>query len=210
MHCVPSIVAVCGAKRSGKDTIADILVKHHGYRKLRIAHDLKRAVCQLFGFTEEQVEDDQKDVIDPRWNISPRAALQFMGTEVLQHHIQELLPGIGRRFLINNVVNEINRIKATEPSVRFVIPDLRFMHEYHALMNAASDTYIIKMHRPGIAFTLDAASAHVSEKEYVTIPCDLEVQNTDIKRLHEQILGALSPGTSSPLHEVQQLEPALG
>ena len=67
----------------------------------------------------------------------------------------------------------------------------------------------IKMHRPGIAFTLDAASAHVSEQEYLTIPCDLEVQNTDIKRLHEQIQGALSPG-SSPLHEVQQLESAFG
>jgi hypothetical protein len=100
MSNMPKIIAICGAKRSGKDVLADYLVKKYNYERLAFADPLKLTVKNLFNFDDDQLgigEDkgtDKKDIIDERWGITPRAALQFFGTEIMQEKIQELLPNI--------------------------------------------------------------------------------------------------------------------
>lgn len=162
----PALIAICGSKRSGKDTIANYLVEKHGYQNIKIAENLKTIVKELFNFTNDQVgESDDKDVIDKTWNITPRQALQFLGTEVMQYKIQELLPHIGRKFWINSL------IKSLDPNKKYVVSDMRFVHEYEEL--AKLNVYVIKVFRPAIV----QEDTHSSETEYKTIPENLCIIN---------------------------------
>jgi hypothetical protein len=103
---MPKIIAICGAKRSGKDLLADHLVNNYNYNRVSFATPLKLAVKALFNFDDEQVGigkdngNNKKDIIDANWGITPRAALQFIGTEIMQDKIQELLPNIKKNFSV--------------------------------------------------------------------------------------------------------------
>ena len=101
---MPKIIAICGAKRCGKDVLAEHIIKKYNYTRLSFADPLKVAVKGLFNFDDDQVGigvdtgTDKKDIIDERWGITPRAALQFFGTEMMQEKIQGLLPGFKGSF----------------------------------------------------------------------------------------------------------------
>jgi|UniRef100_A0A6C0LVY3 hypothetical protein len=183
MSNMPKIIAICGAKRSGKDVLADYLVKKYNYERLAFADPLKLVVKKLFNFEDDQVgigEDegtDKKDIIDERWGITPRAALQFFGTEVMQEKIQELLPNIKRNFFANTLKNHIEN---AEEGKKFVISDLRFIHEYDMLANlsnvAHKDKMIIRVIRPSKHRTKEQ-EPHISEVEYTNIPYDIIMIN---------------------------------
>ncbi len=49
------IVGISGFSGTGKDTVADILVKHHGYVKMGFADILKRICKEVFDFSDEQL-----------------------------------------------------------------------------------------------------------------------------------------------------------
>jgi hypothetical protein len=183
MSNIPKIIAICGAKRSGKDVLAEHLVKKYNYTRIAFAEPLKIAVKGLFNFDDDQVgigEDigsDRKDIIDERWGITPRAALQFFGTEMMQEKIQELLPNIKRDFFANTLVNHINN---AEDDRRFVISDLRFIHEYERLLNISKisigDILIIRVIRP-CKDRVKEQEPHISELEYTKIPYDIIMIN---------------------------------
>lgn len=186
----PMIIAICGPKRSGKDTIADHLITKYNYEKIKIADPLKMIVKDLFGFTENQVgETDDKDIIDERWGITPRKALQFFGTEVMQYKIQELLPGIGRKFWINRLID--SSISNPIDNQKYVISDLRFLHEYEELYKKTKDNLcIIKVFRPD---NNDEKETHVSELEYKGIKEDILIINDgNIEDLLVKLDNALS------------------
>lgn len=177
-----TVIAICGLKRSGKDVIADHLVRKYSYEKIKIAEPLKIVVAQLFNFTQDQVgETDQKDEIDPRWGITPRHALQFFGTEVMQYKIQDLLPNIERKFWINLLISKM------QPEKKYVISDMRFKHEYEELKK--HDLLVIKVFRNN----LNSTDTHISESEYLEIPADIIIQNDeDIESLLIKIDNSLS------------------
>jgi dephospho-CoA kinase len=184
MQNCPKIIAICGLKRSGKDTIADYLCSTYGYTKVKIANPLKQSLKVMFGFTDEQLESDRKDVIDERWGVEPRKIMQFMGTEVMQYKLQEIMPDIGRRFWIKNLIEE--HIKCMSNNSLLVIPDLRFKHEYNMLMS-----YNTVFWRVDRITDIDNAShpcdIHVSEQEYLDIPVSYIYKNKDRKNLYKQI-----------------------
>jgi dephospho-CoA kinase len=185
MPLMPRIIAICGAKRSGKDVLAEHLVKHHKYERVAFANPLKQAVKVLFNFNDEQVETDIKDVVDEKWGITPRAALQFFGTEIMQEKIQELLPDMKRNFFANTLKNYIAErcdADADGEKTSFVISDMRFLHEYEMLYNIPNirkeDVLIIRVIRPsGVAVGAAVADIHKSELEYVNIPYDVVLVN---------------------------------
>ena len=126
-----NIIAICGAKRSGKDVLCKYLTKKYEYKKLYFAEPLKKAVKELFNFTdiqvgidEENANGDEKDNIDERWGISPRKALQYFGTEIMQYKINELIPNANRGFFADILLSQIVE------NEKYVISDLRFLHEY--------------------------------------------------------------------------------
>jgi hypothetical protein len=49
------IVGLCGQAGAGKDTVADFLVKNHGFVKVALADPLKRICRDVFAFTDEQL-----------------------------------------------------------------------------------------------------------------------------------------------------------
>lgn len=170
------IIAICGEKRSGKDVLANHIVNKYGYTRLSFAEPLKELVKLIFNFSDEQVglidgDNDEKDTIDEKWGISPRKALQFIGTEVLQHKIQELIPNIGRDYFANILLSKI------EDDKTYVISDLRFIHEYEKIKHLDID--IIKVIRPSL--TTDEEDGqnkeHLSEIENQYIPCNKEIIN---------------------------------
>lgn len=198
---MPRIIAICGAKRSGKDVLAEHLVRKYNYERIAFAEPLKHAIKTLFNFDDEQVgigEDTgtgKKDALDERWGITPRAALQFFGTEVMQEKIQELLPDIKRNFFANTLKNYIKTRMGANEGQRFVISDLRFLHEYEVLFSIPNirkdDIAIIRVIRPdagflgisrdAVAAARDAVAAasisHKSEQEYINIPYDIILFN---------------------------------
>ena len=180
INMTPRIIAICGLKRSGKDTIADILCQHFGYEKVKIANPLKEALQMLFQFTDAQVEGDEKDVIDPRWGVQPRRLMQFIGTEVMQFQIQEVLPNVGRTFWIKRLIEE--HIMDTSPNKKIVISDLRFKHEYDLL--AKHNTIFWRVDR----FQKENNCEHSSEQEYLDIPVDQVFENTESRDHLEQLV----------------------
>lgn len=123
------VVLLCGFKRSGKDTIAKIFQQHYGYNHLKISTPLKEGLKVMFNFTDNQLEGDEKDVIDPTLNKTPRDVMKYVGTDLFQHEIQKFLPHVGRNFWVNA---SISRIESNKSGGGTVISDLRFHHEINA------------------------------------------------------------------------------
>lgn len=184
---IPRLVAICGYKRCGKDTLANYISSTYGHDHLKIAGKLKHVVRCLFGFTEEQVECDAKELVDSRWGITPRRAMQFVGTEMFQYKVQELLPEIQRTFWVKSMVEQevVPRIAKQGGSV--VISDLRFVHEYIELKKHG--VFVIMVERDACEVGGDS---HASETEFKDIPADVVIKNnSDIRSLLEQLEAAL-------------------
>ena len=68
----------------GKDSVADTCV-NRGFVKLRFADSLKEAVAAIYGWPRERLEDQKfKATKDKFWDITPRTALQLVGTEAMR------------------------------------------------------------------------------------------------------------------------------
>jgi hypothetical protein len=166
---LPRIVAICGAKRAGKDSIARVLQEEYGYEHLQISRRLKEACQVLFGFTADQLESDAKETADPRWGVSPRRVMQYLGTEVFQYGIHEPsgLPELNahvtpREFWIKATLDFVDR-NGTDR--KYVITDLRFLHEERLLKERGA--FIVKVVRE--ANPCARTDMHVSEREYLAI-----------------------------------------
>lgn len=174
-----SIIAICGFKRSGKDTIADGIVKNGMFVKKQIASTLKH-VCQLiFQLSNDQVDGNSKDIIENRYGKTPREILQFFGTEMMQFKLAELLPNSGRRIWIDRLLSDIQH------NQHVVISDLRFMHEFQAIKEKyGSKAIVIRVINPNIF----NSSSHSSETEWMQIPPDYTIHNdSTIEELNKKI-----------------------
>ena len=56
-----NLIAFSGAARAGKDTLADILVKYHGYKKIAFADPLKEVISKAFNIPLEELYSAVKD-----------------------------------------------------------------------------------------------------------------------------------------------------
>lgn len=189
---LPRIIAICGHKRCGKDTLAEYISTTYGYEHLKISKKLKDVIQLLFNFSDEQIESDAKELIDPKWHITPRHAMQYVGTEMFQYDIQKLVPGVGRNFWIRSFIE--SHISATQKNI--VISDLRFLHEYEELKKYG--VYVVRINRAS-TFHQDT---HCSETEFKSIPYNVSIENDgNISKLHEAFTMAAVNQTES--HEAQ-------
>lgn len=110
------VIGITGLARSGKDTSADYLLQHlpMGYVKYSFADPLKNMLRHGLGMTHEQLNGDQKEVVDPRFDCTPRRMMQTLGTEWGREHVH---PHIWVRAMDNIIENQA------------VIPDVRFENE---------------------------------------------------------------------------------
>lgn len=166
------LIGIIGKKRSGKDTSGDYLLKNKNFTKYSFANPIKRGAMELFGFTEEQVFGDLKDVVDPTWGITPRLVLQIMGTEVFQYDMPKYIPelqSIGRSFW----VKRFEQWYETNKELDVVICDVRFQHEVDAILKMGGVVW--KVTRPN----LNNGDEHASEKEMDLIEGVTTIINND-------------------------------
>ena len=139
------IISFCGLIGSGKDTAANYLVEHHGFRRDSFAGTLKDAVAAVFGWDRTLLEGRTaqarlwREQVDPWWaerlnipNLTPRWVLQYWGTDVLRNHFHD-------DIWIASVENKLR--KTTD---NIVISDVRFPNEIAAIKRAGGIIVRIK------------------------------------------------------------------
>lgn len=137
------VIGIGGLKKSGKNAVADILVRDHGYVLFAWADTLKGACRLVFGFTEEQVNGDLKEIVDAFWGLTPREVMQKVGTE-------------GFRAIWEDIwVRALLRRIAGVP--RVVITDCRFPNELAAVRALGGRVWLVD--RKGLQLDVDGHSS---------------------------------------------------
>ncbi len=181
------IVGIIGKKQSGKDTIADILVNKYNYKKYAYADPIKDIIKTIFKWGDERIED--KETIDPNWGISPRQALQNIGTELFQFELGKQVS------LFNDTIGRNIWVKVFETwysklpkNTNVVVSDVRFLHEVQSLKKM--EATIIKVERPDNHYVTDN---HLSETQVNSFNYDYLITNDrTIAYLKNQITGIVN------------------
>ena len=201
------ILGITGLIGSGKDTIADYLTTHHGFKRISFAASLKDAVAAVFGWNREYLEGTTKasrawrEQKDEWWSnrlgmdITPRWILQYWGTDVFRNHFHN---DIWVASLENKLLN-------TKEDV--VITYCRFSNEVIAIRNAGGivirvkrgpdpiwyDTAIAYNKGLGDKTELDNLNIHASEYSSVGLDYDFIVENNEtIDALHNTMYSIIS------------------
>lgn len=124
------LIGISGKKRSGKDTFGDFLEQYSQNKYLRysFADPLKKICKELFMFDDEQLYGDKKEVVDERWNITPRRVLQVVGTELFRDTLSTTTPEleyIGKNFWTIQFTKWYQQNK----DKHIIVPDVRFQNE---------------------------------------------------------------------------------
>lgn len=122
------IVGIAGDKNSGKDAVADRLVKKHDFYKRSLAQPLKDACKCLFGFTDDQLRGSNKERPSEKWfGVTPGETLQFVGTDLLRNQMSKLKSEFGEDIFVRNFANWCEDETNTKKLI--VVPDVRFQNE---------------------------------------------------------------------------------
>ena len=169
-------IGLLGNKGSGKDTLADYLVKEKQYIKYSFATPVKEIAKNLFNLNEEQLNGNLKEVIDDRWGVSPRVMFQRIGTEFGQYKIYELFPEIKDKIAAKGLwVKLFEDFLKENKDKNIVIADVRFNHEVNILKK--HNFNIIKINR-----NTELNDSHISENEIRLIKhIDYEIDNNGTK-----------------------------
>lgn len=130
------IIGICGLIGAGKDTVADYLVNIHEFRRDSFAASLKDAVSSVFGWDRDMLEGRTRtsrtwrEQRDQWWSdrlgqeITPRAVLQYWGTEVC------------RRGFHDDIWIASLEKKLFDSGDHVVISDCRFPNEIDSIRRA--------------------------------------------------------------------------
>lgn len=85
-----TIIGLAALARSGKDTVASMLLAHSHVAAFALADPLKVGCQALFGLSDAEAWDDNlKEQPIALWCKSPREFFQAVGTEWMRHHNPE-------------------------------------------------------------------------------------------------------------------------
>ena len=149
------LIGIAGRKGVGKTELARYLVGHHGFIERALADPIKEAVVAIFQLSPQQLDGDNKEVVDIRHNMSPRQMMQFLGTDIFRKHLNE-----------NFWVDHFRRWYDGMHDV--VVPDVRFQNEVDMIHSLGG--IVIKVDRPhkagaGSSGRHIAIDVHESERE---------------------------------------------
>lgn len=160
---LPRLIGITGRAGSGKDTLADYLVRQFGYVKYSLSKPIKDILNERFGWTEKDWENRAwKEAQMPHCgasvrnitiNFSPRSWAQWLGTEVGRN--------IGGEDVWVNMMERAWRDLLEDRSMwadaLMVVPDVRFNNEARRIHELGGA--VIRVVRDGVA----DVNAHVSE-----------------------------------------------
>jgi hypothetical protein len=170
-----SLIGITGLKRSGKDTGGLFFIKH-GFVKYAFATPLKKACQEIFMFTDEQTEGDDKEKYDPRWNISARKVFQIFGTEIFRENLTSFFPEmieIENNFWTYRFKKWYENQLKQNKNIKIVVTDVRFENEADIIKELGG--HIIKVERNNS----ENIDMHKSETSIDKIKYDYLVKNND-------------------------------
>jgi len=150
------IIGLNGKIGSGKDTIADFLVKEYGFTKLGFSDVMYDAVCALWGISLEEALEwknnhgNSIDLVEVNIDVSDTVRYTYTWRE----HLQLFGTEMGRRVFGEDFwIDQFNRkyihgLSDEEfEAVRYVVRDVRFNNEAENLVDIGGDIW--QVHRPG-------------------------------------------------------------
>jgi len=174
------LIGLHGKARSGKTTTANMLVRDHNFREVTFAESLKKICMEMFDLSFEQSYGVLKEVVDSRYNMSPREIFQIVGTECMR----KINPGIWIDKVKTFIVNHIDLID-------IVISDVRFKNEFDFVESIGGHMVkIVRIDGPRLA-TQDTEN-HKSEVDLDGVLNDqysavIEAESGDIEFLGKSI-----------------------
>ena len=139
------VIGICGLISSGKDTIADYLIKNHTFHKISFADKLKDSVSAMFSWDRELLDGKTnesrkwREEVDAYWSsetgrtITPRLVLQEFGTECMRNGFYDgIWVSLTKKKIIEN------------PNMNFVLPDTRFPNEAKMLYDIGGEVWRVK------------------------------------------------------------------
>lgn len=178
-----SIICIVGGKYNGKDMVSNHLTDKYNFKRYGFADPMKEGVKHMFDFTDEQVYGSLKEVIDERWNITPREVMQVFGTELCQFDLPKYLPALAP---IGEAIwcHRFEIWYAKQPAnTNIVFNDCRFQHE--ASLTKRLGGHVWKIIRPGYDVPTDS---HKSENSLNNIQYDhLIINNKSLDELYTNI-----------------------
>jgi hypothetical protein len=132
------ILGLLAKSGHGKTTVARHLVERYGAEIRSLAGPLKRAVRNVFGFSDAQLWGTQaeKEAVDPRYNFSPRWLLQRLGTEGLRAEFGE---DVHIQALLGSLRQEEAQSPETSATQLYVVDDVRFPNDARFIARGAAD-----------------------------------------------------------------------
>ena len=129
------VIGLSGFAGAGKSTVAEYLVRQHGFVRLSFAAAVKDIAAAAFAWDRQRLEgatpQDRawREQSDDFWSermgkpFTPRYALQYIGTDLFRTH---MLPSIWADLVVA-------KIRQLGPEVNIVVDDVRFVNEREAL-----------------------------------------------------------------------------
>lgn len=173
---MPLLVGIGHKKRRGKDTVANRLVDKHKFVRVSWADSLKESARIIFGFSDAQLYGDLKEVIDPYWGMTPREAMQKLGTDGCRNHVD-------KDIWIKSAWLRVQKVWEENPTIGVVVPDVRFVNEANFIKEKGGVLW--RIDREIVA---DEASTHESETALDSFDqWDLIIDNnSSLKRLYQK------------------------
>jgi cytidylate kinase len=151
------IIGLAGPAGCGKDTVADILVRNHGYTRIAFADPLRAMALALDPIIYEESETGivrlSELVGEGGWDWAKREftevrrTLQRLGKEVVRDHV-------GANFWVDTAMQRMQ----AEAAEKWVVTDCRFQNEAKAVVDYGG--HVVKIVRPSVQ---PLPGAHSSE-----------------------------------------------
>ena len=130
-----TIIQISGLKRTGKDTLADVLVEKHGYTKMSFAEPLKEFVLDLFTVRNPKTLDKDKLLTTPVFAFKDKEHVQRHIIGAINYHFGNI-----EEKKLFAIVDKIMDEFCIEPTNYINEPDLdneEFLHKKFVLSTLA-------------------------------------------------------------------------
>ena len=170
------LIGLVGLIGSGKDTVAERLITHHGYKRDSFAKSLKDAVSSMFNWDRELLEGNTsesrewREQPDKFWSekmgkeVTPRWVLQYFGTEVMRQ-------GMYDAIWVDSVIGRYKGDKT-------VISDTRFQNEIKTIKAHGGIVVLVKREEIPTREEMQKQGIHQSEWDWVGSDFDYTIDNT--------------------------------
>ena len=193
------VIGICGLISSGKDTIADYLIKEHNFQKISFADKLKDSVAAMFNWDRELLDGktvesrEWRETVDTYWTneigreITPRLVLQLFGTECMRNGFYDgIWVSLTKKKILDN------------PDTNYVIPDTRFPNEAKMLYEINGEVWRVKRGKDPAWFSeyqelgVEPTNQHPSEWAWAQTKFKHIIDNNGtIPELKSQVLNLL-------------------